>query len=1217
MDPNLEIKLNSNYMKAVQDLRGETLSEKKKTVTGIVNEVAEHFRSSTMTHSDLTTYITEVVSEGLIPLVTIEVSRKLRWSEGVTKALLSTDKFIFSRALKAKWYFDGTCKNTVEPEFYDTEIFPFVSYINRLKIIKTLSIFLSDTDISEKLYNYICEKYSRNQALALLSACKVEFILDKLQKNFFVIPVNIYDSIHRKHPLLLVDYIKMLSKQSKPIRAYVQFWIKYLPKNLSAFTELKNYFQTGHGFKLSSRKITFLLKNAQEGIIEDHYFFLKIKGFENVEKYLSSENIRKLIKNGIQKKNDGFNLYRLLDLLKIFSDKKKYLNIIRSAYKEVHNLDFLEIKGNNFINIVLNLHNYERYAIAEKEFLLEPKWCTSKYLEKFESRWVCLLPIKESIPIIKEKLQKSNEPIDRYLLWKLIVRTCKINEDRRALVDFLTFFNQRYVNDQTILVFNLLVYISQEFVFDKLLCKEIESLLRTLYHRNAFSMNVASRGKYTSKKHRNIDLCKLELTKIQALFDKVLECKINDNCEDTDEFIKMYCRVYIDFNEHCNFFKSIREIKTKKICLALVLKQFQSLVSEDIEIPKNVLYRICYDLLNVVNQINKEKLNKENFDIREYPWIIDKLKIIINDSSYNEFPNIVTFTKSIYQELPELYQIKDLVKIETFTSSITPLLLRFLKKDLKGSLSCIDNILNILISIIDTDKFIRHYINSSLWFNKFSLILSDKLLKKLKIDNKGNIFKCLALMCDKLDLEEIVKNISPEKYNESVTDDKKRELIIFYKNVLKGLNMSNDLVHFKYVENMCQEEYFIEVINHIKIFALRCPVSQVASFAMRLINDRVSLRKQGLAIFYKIESFPEIILINNKILGGEANNTIRSLIYKSVLNLFIDHKTQETWSILFDSLEGLKMDDEVWDLFLDIGRISEEYRSQYILGILKTIKRIESSNISESKIFFENNVSKILEFISSQSDSFNEEVHSFIFENYYKSFTRLYFMKKKYQIGYLFKKYLGSAEESFDKRLENVIELFFGDEDIKRSQGPIFDSKICVLEIYMKQLFYYGKIIPPIKYKRIFNEFKRSYISKFSPMMNPKLYIMLSIFDMNNLNLSTKEISDIIKKELPRLIKIFGSSLTVEIANIFKDNFRSCYDFNYTEHIDRELELVDILLDENDEDLVLFVSHIARAKIKLLYLDKEKEKKILQKMSRHSNNTVLVYYNLIVKKLID
>ncbi|CAG5073376.1 Protein of unknown function [Cotesia congregata] len=425
----------SPYLKAIQEVSGSTPGEKYRAI----NRIAFKLLSSRNIKRSLKNLD---FPEVLKLLVEVEIARKLRQPDMILEALKSKNWEVVMRAVKASWFFNGGNKMT-SVGFYQTQIFLLVSVKNRRMIIKALADNLAEEpELADNFYDLVTLMCGEKQAKPLLKVCSESFIWNRI-KNF-KFNYTVVHFLYYKYPEMVIKYLRLSKSDPENFNftSFARFLPRLLLKHPEVFEELIE--KSDDAPMLSARHTGLFLKHCLDAFLKNPHKFLQILAPKVLERKLTEEQresvFKILVVQEIAKFENAF-----IGKFKFLDDGKK-LSILMSAYKEKHNVDFLDCHEKITPKIMRILPKEDRIKIAKAKF--EEKTSPGDELNiSYKKSWIAYLDCSESLQFFKSEMEIIEASM-RFEVIKRMIYSCAVNNDSDSLLDVLKYIQKKFDCEQ-------------------------------------------------------------------------------------------------------------------------------------------------------------------------------------------------------------------------------------------------------------------------------------------------------------------------------------------------------------------------------------------------------------------------------------------------------------------------------------------------------------------------------------------------------------------------------------------------------------------------------------------------------------------------------------------------------------------------------------------------------------------------------------------------
>lgn len=928
------MKINSPYLEAIQSIAGTTRGEKQKTIHEIAKQLARVERGGNYL-SDLKTPVPNV-PEPLRPLVRVEVAKILRQHEGIIEALKSHDPVVVARAVQAEWFFDGSNTGFVNPQYFRENVFPNISMFARFRAIKGLANHLKDTAVAADFFITVAELYGVNQALPLLLACDEDFVYNAIIERKITLSLKQVELLYRKYPNLVIKYLKygnpegdnVRNAYSVNVRNYVTFFRELSVKHFEEFMEIYELeYDNNLDFKLCSTAVRTFLKTKQNLLIENPDRYLKLIPLEKVTRKLSRENFLKMFKNFNSLKIDRFNYDEVESILKYYKPAEDKLALILKTFHEVNGKDLLDVKDLIDYQLIQLLPAADRVKIARLKLEKEGDW----QLYDPNRSWRCYLPTSESIPMIKKEIGKTSDNTKRQLLLKLLVHTCKINNDKEALLNILNYFYDRHRNERTNVFINYMQIISEEFDLEMLSSAhwlvlnkyiKIVEMQDNSYERTCIMLHFTEAA---------IHYCLLNDLSFDDYLRLFLESKIKRSYGNSKFFSK-----------YPKFEKKLIELVIETIPRQYPLDNANFWKDEDITIVDFVTSSLwSYNKRNRYRNCNQKLLS-----IKDYPWLFEKVKHII----FGDCEKTDCYKKSLLNSIKENerdFYDQWLLELPKFWEYGNDVIYEILRKQPQ---LVFDNWTECIggedLSFL-RDRIFYRFVKKIRWYQNLPINIFDKMLDMYNYSSKtASSMFFLASLMDGETFAKILEPFIPENDTMDVEDPEARENYKILRAITKVMPKVNPPVSLDTIAKFCLGDYLQIMIGSMSAVSCQFPVSEVMLFTRTLMSRRVSVKKHGIRLIRSVAPLEEVSTVLTDLWKTEGHPSIRMEIFKKIYALFCEQATSRNWNSFRTCLDSLKEDDDdtIFTSLPCLSKIPNEYLYDYIKTALGTLKSVEEKS---------------------------------------------------------------------------------------------------------------------------------------------------------------------------------------------------------------------------------------------------------------------------------
>lgn len=1189
---------NSPYLDAIQKVPGKTPGEKLKTLNFIANKfIAESSNTDDKIPS------TPCLQDVLVPIVSLEVAKIRHQPEEIVAALKSDDIALNDRALRVKWFFNGTNKNITNFDYFYNNIFSHVSVNTRDKIIKKLAKHLllkNNTTIAEEFYINIKTEYGDNSARRLCFACSENFIEDTIfswNKKLNYVDLDI---IYRRYPNVAIKYIKENTKE------YLAFLPKLLKSHLNEFVNLvKEDSGELHSYiKLTHKKSQIFLKHCRHELLENPQIFFSMLPLKFITSKLTKTEFYKVYKGLFPSTIDSFDydaFYKYFNYLKYydgFSMEEKF-SYFRKTFQDLYGLNFIE-NCPITVEIMKLLDPEER--VKQARIKLENDKSIDKSKINKEELWICYLPTNESIPVLKEKITKTSDADDRCELLRALIYNCSVNKDDDALLSVLDYIFSHHKNEKFPAIYNILDEVSKGF--------DIKNL------PNAHLVILDKFVRFLNIKN----LLKKQVPLGKVILGNLLYSKLK-NQEDICDYIGMYIELQYPGYYRWEILIDYPEYNRK--CLVEIIKR--TLILKDKY--KNYLSSLISSLLKAMTDFNERNLKAKNqldkFDIQDFPLLLEAVKDILK--SNNKGLQDADDMKNIKQYLTKLnkniYLVLELSESELNDSSIIKELQKSPDKIMQNWEACFDKCKQNI-----KKNYIRRFLNCARWHKDLPILFENKCLNELKnkkADMKNSL-QMLAVLHEGASYEKLITPLISDTMKLDLQDERTKDLYELNTAIIWSLCIVNPPLSLNPVVKYFEHDYKNVIVHSLNNIAKRIPVNKIMEFSKTLSTQIVSIKKHGIKLFCLVGSLEQKQMMLMDLWKNENHISIRQIIFECCSKLFNDTPNLQNWNLLKSCIAEIKIEDCFWNDILDFKNISDEYFTCSIMEVFKTIKRIEETNsdfkISKSPKY----IDKILKNNMSRLTLFTEELHENIINNYFADVSRCEYILSEDLQTFIVKGYIGEAnDEQFESRIKFLTKLLLG------IVNKYWDVPSDLNPNFLPANFMIGRLIHGVgkmshSPRKI--ETAQTLLDDLSKLLRPQqlgvCYLNLIFINLIDSITSPEKISNKLVQLIPSLIEIYSNEAMPMIVWNFKKYLWACFDrciFGNTYRYKGQhifcLEVIENLASSNDEAIILFAT-LLLLEVELICVDMSKYLKIIQtlKKSKHpavklalSNNNYFSY----------
>ncbi|XP_015514248.2 uncharacterized protein LOC107220250 [Neodiprion lecontei] len=920
------------YLKAIQAIAGCTSGEKQRTINTTARKMAgyEDCESS----SEDPGVSDPDFPKPLKPLVEVEVAKLLRSYEGIINALKSDDIVVVARVIRATWFFEGSNSKVINAAYFTTKVFPHISLYARLKTIKNLGIHLKNTAVAAEFFSAVAEQYGISQAVPLLGACKEKFAWKMITEKNIVLPYKAVERFYRKHPDLVIKYLKLSYPTDKTTRVFhkinIQDYKNFLPeianKHLDDFIEIYNTHELLLNVKLGKKASRKFIRKRLKLLVEQPNRYLRLLPLKIVSQKLSDDDFANMFKNTFPPEIEDFRYSDVSSVLEYYEPEENKATLILNTFKTVYGKDLLTCKSLITCDLLKILPAVDRVRLARMKLEDDTEW----YLDNTEKSWRCYLPTLEALGMIKSELAKTSDPGKRLELLYQLIYTCKANDDKPAFYGVLNYIFDKHKNDQKFVFYKCIKNFTQWFDLEKLHVQHWQVLDKYIqlveFHQNCFTI-------------RQVPAI------LKVLQSALYYCVINYRPVDN------YLRFLIDlkmksYYQDWNMFEEYPELE--RLFLDQMIKNIPKQYPFDSEIwnesTANIVYCLATALWNHNKRIKKSRGRMKKFSIKDYPWIFEKIKDFVlteknRDDLYSRERILLLVRKNEF----DLYNewICDLPNFWTFNMKITcDMLHTQYHRVLRYWRECLNNAEKSDLR----KKWLSIFIKRCQWYQTLPIFIFRKSLKRYPNPTKSDVsIATLALLSDGETFTEIFEPYVPSDDKIDMDDPKAKSNYAMVRAITLNIQKVNPPVSLDFIGKFCVGDYLQAAIRSLVSVCHHVPIVRVMPFAKMLTERRVSVMKHGVRLMYLVAPLDEIFTYLTELWINQTHSSIRAVVFDKIFNVFCNQPDSRTWSMFTLCLKNLTAtdDDEVFKRLTKLSQVPNQYINEYITTVLKTMESME------------------------------------------------------------------------------------------------------------------------------------------------------------------------------------------------------------------------------------------------------------------------------------
>lgn len=902
-----------DFISSFHSLSGLTLGERRKNLLLLLNKTKNpgEINVSLQPKTPL---------EEVLKVETLIYFRKI---PDLLNVLKSGNPILIQKVLKVSSWFIEEASEGVTGEELVTEVFPNISYNTKLKLLNKLS-YLKNTQRADEFFEAIKETYGVYLASKLLPACSGDLIMRHIEANRTEITPRQLLVIIKKYPALTESIFEKLTEHNGKIRVgdKYKYVFVYLVQNDSAlFLKLKEKYNPS--FNLGSRATKkFIGKNKLE-IIKNAQEYQKLLKEKRIGRSLKAEfkdfycNYFPKSISQLEERLEDYLSSPLLDHL--LSDAKK-LDLVLKTFQVVQGYELWDYP--DFITPEV----IEMMSVEDRENWMQTR---SRPKEISEETWISFMKTDKSIPLLKKKISFTSNIKERTKLVISLVKTCKINQDNKALLDVCEYMVSQHRNDHIRVRRQFLTVLTDSFNLKKL---ELEhwKCINQFMHLLSVTGHLSEESPRITKAY--IYYCLEKNLPIEERYIVYLIKSYNgwDICKNNLKFEKRYLIMLGNFLPLC--FKDNDSNEELENCY---IDYLNNIVNWNRRHPND---NISLFINN--NAIDAVKLRLLNSDYRTYYAEEVALQCIITDYEKSQKANLIEAFFNI--------------KKPTYTTLFT-----MVKWSIKNQP---------LIFLNHVEHIVRNIAKMSTPFSCFTCIykyythleipqkIAEVCLKIINTDEDPSTKKCAVyFLSSVMTPEQFLKYTAayyPSDLTPEVESKEGQNIYQMQQAILPCLrNINPPSLALECLLNFCKGDYLKLVQKSLHLVAHNTAENKLVPFLNTLSARAVSVRKHALFLAFRDLNKAEIYLMLNRFMETEKNLSIRKILFRLAFNFFTRNPDDYSWQLVKQNLKAVDVNDkEAFDKLTKCRKVSSGYFAQYVLFTWDILENhADSTNIEEGK----------------------------------------------------------------------------------------------------------------------------------------------------------------------------------------------------------------------------------------------------------------------------
>lgn len=1109
--PNIEMGLKTPYLEAIQSIPGETAHEK---YCWIATEIKAQIAGGASLEEIVRA---EKFPQHLSGLFKIEAAKILNRTghksqgsyEAIAESLKSENSEIVTRALQANEFFNGTNMSITNVDYFINNLFPYVSYNTRCKMVRKLArcLFARNTQLAEKFYEVILSSYGIDRAMPLLPACSEPFIIDMIVKHRIVLSMGKVKVLYKRYPNLVVWYLKLSnpalndplkrSTHHVNIHGYVNFLPRLIKGKLTAFIEIYEM----HGgnvpsLRLSNRQAKRFAQNAREHYLEKPKVFFKLL----IPEKIREEDMKAMLPKMLPDKIEKFDTNRILQHLKHYP-KKKSVSLLLESYENAYEKNLLDKEKNVTAELMKILPAEERVRQGRiKVRKEEGKNTTNK---SYEHTWRCYLPTEEVLPKIREQIAKTPDMYEREILVSQMLFCCEVNEDHEALLEVFEYVRDRHRNE--------MCWFHHAFI------KSVQRIHDTLH---------------LSKDHNDVLFeivrrmyVKAEISDFHSVpvdfLEKAVHFRLNSGSPPEPTLEMIFFVVSHGYYSHWNLLTDYAEYE--RLCLLHFLRLAEQERNAAGDTWDKIKFKTVSSLIESMYRFNErhaESSKMASLSVKDYPWLFDELERMLEEGCDRNMLNTLKTTLKKH-EADIHYRLwpseQDAATIDIKTLKRNPE--RILTNWEKYFEECEKN---------HYSGAVYRFVRSVRWYNDIPVKFVERCVRGIMEDRNGHLLRLLASLVDGETFAEFIVPLLPTENKIDVRGENAKESFSLIHSIPEGMKVADPPVPLELIERLCSGDYLASALPALNNSCRRTSVAKVIPFAKHLSSQRVSVAKHGIRLMDMVDRIEHLCEFLSAHWNQEEHYSARIIVFEKAQHLFSRMPGPMTWSLMKMLISTIAEKEEPllspWPF--SVRDVPNEYAAEYMKMVLEMIDRLEHGKKSYARSFVESIDTRICNILP-------EEFLKELLKRYLFDKTRNKVSPANATLTLLTMMYFETTGERLERRLEVFSGIFV---EAVRSEWKVPDSPLYrsnALRILITRIVY-SKLKPEI-WSVVINRVLETFLSVLTHEDDAKCYLLLIYAREWTEAKAPKEFANRIGEKLTELMQMYTPLFSYYIADALKD----------------------------------------------------------------------------------
>ncbi|XP_031829079.2 uncharacterized protein LOC116425476 [Nomia melanderi] len=1150
------MEIQTPYLDALQAIPGDTPGAKYKWIAKLLKERMSEYNSLEEVVES------EKIPRILVPMVQVQAAKFLHKRDptnqdnyaAIAEALKSEDWEVVVKALQAKCFFDGSNKTITNVEYFFNQLFPYVSMKARIRIIKSLSIFLrNEPALAEAFFTAVTSAYGLKQALPLLVVCSENFVYRTIVEKRIELSRKLVEVIFRKNPDLIVRYFKLSNpNRSSNDRKLHQVDILYMGdflaalvhKRLDSFVELLEMHEKNPPpVEFNKKQLDCFLKNGKDHLLRKPKLFIDMIPLEMI----SASRMKIMFPKLFPETGKSFSTDHMLNYLHYYPEDEKADLLIKS-YRNVYGKNIFDDIHNVTPDLLRLLPANERIRQAriklEKDIESDPL--------SYRYAWRCYLPVEETIPALKTEIANTSVMEHRAGLVCQMICNCRVNNDDQALLEVLVYIRDRHKNEQSWFLMK---------VFEALL--DLYDLPRLKPDIWAILIDIVLRAhvknELTFGNHVGLDIVE------SAIYFRIL------NRQPIDQEIGILVDLKSErWNKEWNIIKNHPEYERvcMEACLNVAYQRYLSNKNPWKDKKSEILHDLVVSIYSFNDRHVKENRRVERMSIKNYSWLLKEIEAMVLENAERNYYIILSIRQILEKHEKDLFERifpkekENVLEITMENAYVT------LKNNPESILSRWKEYLSNCQNNWHM-RSARRFVRACRWYKEIPLKFLNQCLQDLANKKAGQCLPIIAMLVRGPTLTKIVDPLIPTDPMLDIHHEEARDRYNLLGYAISCLKFSNPPVPLTLLCRLCVGDYLSKSLGVMINVCRSSPLINVIAFAQTLVTQRVSVRKHGIRIMHMTASRDQLfdfLLSQWKI---EEHYSIRDVLFSKVWELFSSEPGPDTWILISQVIATLTEKDssKISEVIQLISNVPDEYIPDFVKLTLTLIDRLTP----DSNTYYQNLSFKIT---PSVSDLLPEELNK-------ELLRRFFFIPVDNRVNastsFALRTYLVCSQEKFEHRMkiftDMLVEAVKYGWNVPHPKKPRYFPTNYGLRCFMYQLI--SGNLAVINEEQLLDGFMNAFLSTLSPLMDPTSYLLL-VYRKEQVSAETPTDFGVkVGKKLPQLIDLFSSQFLYFIGDVL-DNLLSRKEFTGYEKEDAKLSVIEGLVKVGSVEAELIAAKLLR-----------------------------------------